>query len=311
MKNKVKTLSDYLFEGKNLAFFKCKCGNKIFVDDLYNEFEDPKYQSIIEEKVDDSFNSLLDDGLKDPDKNIAETFISVNYLCSECGNNLKIELLCEFEFSHEDEKVTTYLAEIKHYFIVDSNNSEIGTLDGIFFGKDILSTIRWFIFRWSIISNKIYIVSPFLDLENINFLISLQENIGDSIRSKCEISNIISRKVMNNGKYFNLETNLKEKLNSLKKEYCLDDVYSYCYDCDNYTFCERRRLGTFFSKMKFVEFKNNFHAKLYGGIINDDCETIITSFNLLSSELKQKESFTLIHMNSSEVESQISNLYGN
>ena len=302
----ISKLFEKLSGGKNLAYFNCSCGHKLYVDEVSLLLSE-EYEDELRDAADNNFNSVMDYGIKNPNFNIAELVVSVDVCCPQCEAEFTTTVLVEFDYYHEEDKMTTYVDTVRDFVLIDISEKELLCEEGLKKGKDILQTIRWLIFRWSITSEKVYIVSPFIDKSNWLFIEGLHSSVLDQINVKGRIEKVITRQTqLEKGRYFNMKKHLANEVR-IREEKCEEQYKLTGIDCANPdSKCGHYALKSIFNKVSFE--KKRFHAKLYAGLMHDFSEVIITSFNLLTSELEQEESFSLIKMDSQVLVNQVNNI---
>jgi len=189
-----------------------------------------------------------------------------------------------------------YVDEVEEYLLVDVSYDNMSLINvypeyGLYSASEIAEVLSFFLRRWCILGDRILLVSAYMDTYGYRLLTESSEYLKEGNIY------VIVTKSRSNFKHFKkfliyLEEEKKKRIEELEeKEYSpriesmIDSIVDY--------YSELQKL---FKERVYIA--KNFHAKLYTAYLNrlKYAEVIITSLNLIESELKNKklESFAFL-----------------
>ncbi|MGC9778085.1 MAG: hypothetical protein HZR80_02465 [Candidatus Heimdallarchaeota archaeon] len=200
------------------------------------------------------------------------------------------------EFIDEHCKYEYFIREILDFIPLTSKTLSLRSGLILLKGKEILELLHWFFERWAIMRCTIEIVSPFIDIEA--YWKPLYQTVMKFRKLLHEIKPFIIYTRKTSG-FFKKQKTAIERLNDWLQKESKNNTCSP-FDEFNESLCHSDL--TYPCTHSFAKYitqnvyylKTRFHAKYYMGSTKSGfCEAILTSFNLIKSELNQYESFIL------------------
>ncbi len=217
----------------------------------------------------------------------------------DCENNHTFKLWVNFTATvpdwHEGKR-TCYLEEIEDILPLNSTRMVLTSDFLLLKGEEILEIIHFLFFRWAALLYRIEILCPYIYIDTCwKPLLKVVSELKSNHYKVFPIS-IYTRKMQKFGR-ITLEQQINKWINDENLEGCFNIDYEFedppCYE-DPFYPCIHN-FGKFITSNVFYT-NDKFHAKYYAGYsASGPCEIVLTSFNLISSELAQKESFKLVN----------------
>ena len=289
---------------ENDVYFRClNCNMRIYRNQMYELLwdEEEEILEVAEEKNLEFWEimspSASDGMFKGFGGNIIDYYFSKK-IC-ECKKNHNLKIYVEF-FYHtpywHKEKYHYYIEQIEEFIPLESNTLKLESDLLIIKGKEVLDLIHWFIERWVALEYDIDIISPFLDSKACwdplyNTILKFRNRTHN-----LKPFSIYTRKTHG---FFKYQKSIQKQIdNWLVKEFnnspCnpIDD-FSDLYCSNNLDFpCIHNYAKFALENINYTT--KRFHAKYYSGKRDSsNIEVIVSSFNLIKSELNQFETFFL------------------
>lgn len=266
-----------------LVSFRCKnCDFIINVPELHSVLEEEYRDEIADALESEKMNwweVAIDDRWQ-----IGRITTKIPYACPKCNKELYLKLIGDFSYNHELDGNVYYLNDLYDYSVLDIESADILCEDGLCTGEEAMHTLLWFLLRWSELSYKIDIVSPFIDEMGWSKL--LHRGIFT------DLNNIITRKTQYVAwRHFGNPIKALEKSGKSVCDQCYKkEEEPPCFSGDFP--CDWNNMHDLVKKVNLASKK--FHCKFYAGFdTKNRVELLISSYNLNKSELTQPETFSI------------------
>ncbi|MGC9337907.1 MAG: hypothetical protein ACP5EQ_07425 [Candidatus Cloacimonadia bacterium] len=250
----------------------------------------------------------------------------VEGVCTECGMSLKI--VCWVEISKKLLGENDYKLQIEDIIILDGDLN-LQCAPGLYRGVDIAVGLNNLYMRWWYLNGDISIICPFIDSEGFSYF----DDVGRKIH-KTYNNMFIDKtnrnpftKIISRDKLWDLDKRRWVSLEERLRKYIGDDC-SYKWDDTLKANIIREGdkgsgiLNYFTENMLGVNirsslpkkdrdnfyYKGYFHCKIYGAILAEYAEVVITSYNYLNVETLQFESVVLQRMDKTELQYQVNKI---
>jgi hypothetical protein len=241
----------------------------------------------------------------------AAIICSLNGQCPECLTSMKLTVWVHFEV-HKHNQDSSVNIEIINYQILDGDYISISCTPGFYRGVDIASGLHHLYMRWWYLKGEISVICPFIDKDGLQYF----DDIGVHIlkTNNCRLyttnhQNPFKRIIFRNrqdGDDFQ-----KTTITKLIQEFLEENCHVENNDWESLRVGEPGsgikfvmnnslvKVNTKWEKQNFPENKHHasasyFHGKLYGALLTDKAEMVITSYNYSNRETLQLESATLV-----------------
>lgn len=294
---------DPFFYDKVLKFQCRQCRNLITLNDLNGILWDEK--NYIESLLDESFTTHID--IETPASSLwwgdfggsgggaqIIEYTLRSTICN-CEINHTFKLFIDFSAIIPDwneGKRTCYLEEIEEILALNSETMILTSDFLLLKGEEILNVIHFLFLRWAALLYKIEIFCPYIYTDTCwKPLLKIISNLKSNHYEVFPIS-IYTRKLQE-FRRLTLEQQINKWINDENLTGCFNVDYEFedppCYD-DPFYPCIHN-FGKFITSNVYST-NINFHAKYYAAYSDSGrCEIVLTSFNLISSELDQYETF--------------------
>ena len=280
-----------------LIRFKCEyCGDIIELNDLHDYLWREKEDEVAELCDEKGVAAIEVLNLTRAEKKCfsfdyfqAETVVTMNDSCKQCGGKLKYHIWAWFTIQYDYPRLesTYYLEQLDDFLVVDIEGAKLDQSFGISKGEEIWSAVSYFLYRWTYLKYPIFICVPFIDKFGWKKLLThVFEMHYSNFLNNINIDKFIVRPAnMTRESAIDCLRDIVNEKRSSYDEICESGIE--CPDCFWFNF-ENTKL---YKSIKFS--KDKFHCKIFAGK-GSTTECILTSFNPIESEFEQLESYTLL-----------------
>lgn len=238
--------------------------------------------------------------------------LSIKGQCPICNMPSTLAIWVELELYHKEDEYLTL--SVNHYEILDGDYIQLGSIPGFYRGVDIASGLNNLFLRWFYLNGEIYVICPFINKEELEYfdkigrrILITNSSLGNPKYYTNPFKKIITRRYTGSGKDRTTMTELIGKyLKGLNGDTCFIEgnpgsgiIFIMTGSLTEVENKPRREL------QDHHQYANYFHAKFYGGLLNDTAEIVITSYNYTVPEILQLESLAFLEISKDDFKHQI------
>ncbi len=204
---------------------------------------------------------------------------------------------------------------VNGFEILDGDYLQISCSPGFYRGVDIAEALSRLFLRWFYLKGEISVFCPFIDQEHLEYfdktginILKTNSSLGNPRSNANPFKKIITRRHTGFGRD---RTTMTESIKRYLKELNGDRSFIEGQPGSGLVFVMTGSLIEVENRPRVElqdhhKYANYFHAKLYGGLLAENAEIVVTSYNYAFPEILQLESFAFMRISRDDFEHQIS-----